>query len=222
MVDAPRPSSPSPLLAAWPRVATAAVCLGLGVAAVLFLIESLAYRFGTPGALGPTFWNKQAWYWIHTVLAIPTLLLAPLQFSTTIRRRWPALHRWTGRIYLASALAAAVVAVILGAGFEDEGQRVPLVLLSSVWFFFSACALATALRRDFVAHRLFILRSLNCALAFVWIRLLGLIPGETMFPFLADPDMQDATREWITAVVPILLLEIWIGWLPQARGIRPR
>ena len=34
----------------------------------------------------------------HFVPGIAFLLLGPLQFSATIRQRWPAWHRWSGRV----------------------------------------------------------------------------------------------------------------------------
>lgn len=221
MTDLPRPrlSWTSRSLA---RVAVVTVCLGLAAATLLFLIDSLIYRFGTPGELGPTLWNKQAWYWIHTLLAVPTLLLAPIQFSRTIRSRWPRFHRWTGRAYIVGALIAACIAVVLAVSTDNLGGRMPLVMLAGLWFFFTACAWITAARRDIVNHRLFMLRSVNCALAFVWIRGLFLVPDQVLFPYIADRAIIDASREWITATIPILLMEAWITWLPQVRGVRRR
>ncbi len=221
MADAPQQQTrfPPPV---WSRRAFAALCVGIGLVTVAFLIDSLVYRFGTPGELGPSLWNKQAWYWIHTLLAIPTLLLAPLQFSRTVRAKWPRVHRWTGRAYVAGALVAACVAVVLALSTDNLGGRMPLIMLAGLWFFFTASAWACAARRDFLNHRLFMIRSVNCALAFVWIRGLGFIPDSVLFPYIADQTITDASREWITATIPILLLEAWITWIPQLRGVRRR
>lgn len=221
MTDAPSPRFPLKF-PGWPAAIFAGVCAVIAVWVVLFLIDSLIYRFGTPGELGPSLWNKQAWYWIHTVLAIPTLILAPFQFSKTVRAKWPRIHRWTGRVYIVGALIAACVAVVLAVSTDNLGGRLPLVMLAGLWFFFTASAWVTAARRDFVNHRLFMLRSVNCALAFVWIRGLFLIPDAVLFPWIADEAVIAASREWITATVPILLMEAWITWLPQLRGSRRR
>lgn len=221
MADAAHPRT-NVTRAAAARAVFAAVCVGIGGVTLWFLWDSLIYRFGTPGELGPTLWNKQAWYWIHAVLAIPTLVLAPLQFSRTVRARWPRVHRWTGRIYVVGTLVAACVAVVLAASTDNLGGRMPLIMLAGLWFFFTASAWATAMRRDFVSHRLFMLRSVNCALAFVWIRGLGMIPDALLFPYIEDRAITDASREWITATIPILLMEAWITWLPQLRGLKRR
>lgn len=200
----------------------AGVCILIAIATGLFLIDSLIYRFGTPSRLGPSLWNKQAWYWIHTLLAVPTLVLAPFQFSKTVRARWPRVHRWTGRAYIVCALIAACIAVVLALSTDNLGGRMPLIMLAGLWFFFTASAWVTASRRDFVNHRLFMLRSVNCALAFVWIRGLFLVPNSILFPYIEDEAIMDASREWITATIPILLMEAWITWLPQLRGVRRR
>lgn len=44
----------------------------------------------------------------HLVAGAIILLLGPIQFITRLRHRWPAFHRWTGRLYvLTSAIAGA-------------------------------------------------------------------------------------------------------------------
>ncbi len=178
-----------------------------------FLADSVNYRFIEAGHLGPTFFNKQVWYWLHFLLAFPALALAPFQFSTHVRARWPRWHRRMGKTYVYCALGAAMIACYLGATNTNVGGRIPLVLLSILWATFTAFAWLAAVRRDFVAHRLFMMRSFNAALAFIWIRVLGLVPNSALFPFLSEP-LAQATREWVTDVVPLILLELWLVWWP--------
>jgi len=45
---------------------------------------------------------------MHFFAGSAVLLLGPLQFITTLRTRHPAFHRWTGRVYVLSALAAGI------------------------------------------------------------------------------------------------------------------
>jgi hypothetical protein len=44
----------------------------------------------------------------HLVLAVILTLGGPLQLSTGLRARLPRLHRWSGRVYLATALAVSL------------------------------------------------------------------------------------------------------------------
>lgn len=178
-----------------------------------FLYDSVSYRFFEPGNLGPSLFNKQIWFWLHFLLAAPALTLAPIQFSSRFRSRWPQWHRRIGKTYVCCALGAALTASYLGATYEIAGARIPLVLLSVLWATFTGFAWLAAARRDFTAHRLFMMRSFNAALAFLWIRVLALIPNSALFPFLATPVAQ-ATREWVTDTIPLIILELWLVWWP--------
>lgn len=45
---------------------------------------------------------------MHFIAGSSVLLLGPLQFIPALRMRHPRLHRWTGRVYLVSALLAGI------------------------------------------------------------------------------------------------------------------
>ena len=49
---------------------------------------------------------------LHFVAGGILLLLGPIQLVGVVRRRWPALHRWTGRLYAACALLAGIGGLI--------------------------------------------------------------------------------------------------------------
>jgi hypothetical protein len=38
-----------------------------------------------------------------------------------------------------------------------------------------------------------------------------------LFFYVTDEALRDATREWASWVVPLLVVEFWISWLPQVR-----
>ncbi len=191
------------------------VCLS-----VYYLYRALNYRFITPDQLGPTLFNKQIWYVSHLLVALPVLIGGPLQFSRRLRQARPALHRLMGRAYVFSAVLAGLTAIYLGAVIDDEfeGSRMPIVLLGILWVFFSIAAWRCAVRRDFAAHRLFMIRSYGLALVFVWLRLLGDVPPDLLFFYIEDPAMRDSTLEWMSWVLPLLAIEFWISWLPLLRG----
>src|SRR4029077_13632531 len=47
---------------------------------------------------------------LHTTFGGLALLLAPWQFITALRTRWPALHRWIGRFYVGCCLISHLAA----------------------------------------------------------------------------------------------------------------
>jgi len=182
--------------------------------AAYYLYRALVFRFLPPGELGPTLFNKQLWFVSHLMLALPVLFGAPLQFSQRLRKARPAFHRNLGRVYVASATGAGLTAIYLGASIDLEGSRLPIVLLGVLWIFFTLAAWRCAVRRDFDAHRRFMIRSYGLALVFVWLRLMGDVPPELMFFYIKDPAVRDATLEWMSWVVPLLVIELLFSWLP--------
>ena len=191
--------------------------LALLVLASYYLYRALHFRFLTPDQLGPALFHKQIWYVGHLLSALAVFLGGPLQFSPTLRDRYPSLHRWIGRLYIGGATLAALTAIYLGATIEYEGSRLPIVLLGLLWLFFTLGAWRCALARNFAAHRLFMIRSYGLALVLVWLRLMLDLQGWLFF-YVQDEAMRDVTREWASWVIPLLILELWLSWLPAMRG----
>jgi len=179
-----------------------------------YLYRAVDYRFLQEDRLGPTLLNKQLWYVSHVLLALPVVLGAPLQFVPLIRQRVPRIHRWIGRAYVLGASGAAVLAIYLGATIEYEGSRLSIVLTGVAWLFFTLAAWRCAVARNFTSHRAFMIRSYAMALVLVWLRLMYDFQDYLLF-YVNDEDMRDATREWASWVVPLLLVELWLTWLPQ-------
>lgn len=158
---------------------------------------------------------------VHLVTALPLLLLPPIQFSRRMRARWPVWHRRAGKMYLSSAIVAAMGAVYLGVTFAGLGSRVPLFIFSILWLAFSIAAWTSARRRAFAAHERFVVRGYAIALAFVFVRVLGESQG-VLFGFLPSVDLRDATGEWLSFVVPLLIVEGWYSWWPSITAGRAR
>lgn len=198
--------------------------LWLSVLALLgfyYLYRAVDHRFLHEGRLGPSLLNKQIWYVSHAALALPVIFGAPLQFVPKLRQKAPRSHRWIGRAYVFGASGAAVLAIYLGATIEYEGSRLPIVMAGVLWLLFTLAAWRSAVAKNFAAHRAFMIRSYTLALVLVWLRLMYDFQEELFF-FVKDGDLRDATREWASWVVPLLVVEVWLSWLPQLRPNRSR
>lgn len=181
-----------------------------------YLYRAINYRFVREG-IGPTLLNKQLFYIAHLAFALPVALGAPLQFVTSLRTKRPALHRAIGKAYVVGASIAALLAIYLGAIVgEYEGSVLSIAITGSVWLFFTLAAWRLAVAKRFDAHRLFMIRSYTMALVLVWLRLMYDLQ-EYFFFYVKNPDLRDATREWASWVVPLLIVELWIAWLPTIR-----
>ena len=128
-------------------------------ASIYFLFDSVGDVLSPELQDGSTTWNRVVWYVGHAVAASPILLIAPFLFMPGLRQSRPALHRWLGRVFLASCMIAGLLGVYLGATISLPGSRIPLTLLGSIWFCFAAIAWQAARRRDFVNHRRFAIRA---------------------------------------------------------------
>ena len=196
-----------------------ALYLWLSVLALLgfyYLYRAVDYRFLHEGRLGPSLFNKQIWYMSHAALALPVVFGAPLQFVPRLRQKAPLLHRWVGRAYVLGASGAAVLAIYLGAITEYEGSRLSIVITGSLWLFFTLAAWRAAVAKNFVSHRAFMIRSYTLALVLVWLRLMYDFQDQLFF-YVTDEDLRDATREWASWVIPLIIVEFWLSWLPQSR-----
>ena len=104
----------------------------------------------------------------HMILGGVITFLAPFQLITALRKRYPIVHRWSGRIIATAAIVTAFGGLIyiamrgtiggtpMDAGFALYGG---LTLLAAVrtW--------QLARRRDFARHRIWALRLLSLAIA---------------------------------------------------------
>ena len=63
---------------------------------LLFLQRDSLKYLDWSEAVYQRFWPQRVGLAIHVLAASIALLVAPIQFSTRLRKRWPAFHRWTG------------------------------------------------------------------------------------------------------------------------------
>ena len=199
----------------WKHVFQAALFL----LSLYYFYRAVSYRFLVPGRLGPPNPISTGWYYTHVLFALPVLLGAPLQFISQLRQRRPAIHRAVGKAYVGGATVAAITAIYMGAAGPYEGSRLSISITGTLWLFFTLAAWRHAMNRNFSAHRAFMIRSYTMALVLVWLRLMFDFQ-DYLFFYVNDEDLRDATREWASWVVPLLVVEFWLSWLPQLKGFR--
>jgi uncharacterized membrane protein len=179
-----------------------------------YLYRAILFRFYKEG-IGPSFWDKQFFFIFHVATAILPLALGPLQFWNWFRNRYIYWHRLLGKIYIVGSLAGGISAFTLGVLQPYEGSIVPVLILSVLWLFMTIAAWVTIRNRNIKAHRLFMIRSYTLALTFVWLRILSdLVYKQNLLFFIKSEEIKDATYEWMSWVLPILVVELFISWIP--------
>lgn len=178
-----------------------------------YLFRGIRFRFLTEGNLE----TKVFWYVFHFLTALAPLILGPFQFSKSLRIKNVKIHRTLGKIYLLGSLLGGISAFVLGVRLDLEGSIVSLILLSLTWIFMVVAAWVTIRNGNIKDHRLFAIRSYGLALVFVFLRLIGDIPQEKLFFFIDSPEMRDSTLEWISWIIPLLVIEFAISWIPALK-----
>lgn len=112
-----------------------------------------------------------AWIWVHGLAGAAAMLLAPLQFSERLRKRYTSLHRASGYIYVAGMSVLAPMGVYVQyIGEELHGFPRSFTVLAVVnavmLFVVTGVALFFALRRRLTLHRQWMTRSYAVGLVF--------------------------------------------------------
>ncbi len=185
--------------------------------------DALKYLEWTPDVYS-RFWPTRTSLALHVAFAGVALLAAPLQFSKSVRKRVPRLHRQLGWIYVVCVLISIPAAFRLS--FEScPGCRPPFILWSTITIVVTTLAIWNAKRRKFSVHRDFMFRSYVLMLGFVFVRLDHHLIGTPLeVPLPVDvPGGRAPMLLWVAWVVPLFLTELWLVWLPASfRSNRPR
>ncbi|SDZ36785.1 Uncharacterized membrane protein [Saccharopolyspora shandongensis] len=146
---------------------------------------------------------------VHIFTAAVALVLGPLQFIPALRAR-RRLHRAVGRAYLlAGVLPAGLTGIPVALLAEHALTRVGLLIPAVGWLVTGALAVRAARRRDFAAHRAWMMR--NYALTFLAVTSRILVPLLLLaqFPFI-DAMYGGSVPAAVDMTIPI---GQWLGWI---------
>jgi uncharacterized membrane protein len=142
------------------------------------------------------------WLLLHAPFGILALLLGPLQFSSTIRRKNLQLHRRIGQAYVIAVCIASVSAMVIG--FREEWGVTQPVVQAVAWLVITLTAWIAARSRNVTQHRMWVARSYGLSFVFVTSRL---VP-DLFFPTANNWALNDIWWTLLVAglVVPDLLV----------------
>jgi uncharacterized membrane protein len=156
----------------------------LGRAVGLFLVFGVAgyaiwgYAFMPVGslvhpAMKPGFVPQAAGIYVHVFASVLALALGPFQFSSRLRAKRPALHRWTGRLYLGVGVLVGGLAALYLAPFAFGGPvaRLGFGTLAAAWLYTGARAYFSIRGGAVADHRRWMARNYALTLAAVTLRL---------------------------------------------------
>jgi hypothetical protein len=164
----------------------------------------------------------------HVLTATVVVLTGTMQLIPVIRQRLPALHRWTGRVYLLSAVvlgSAGIVVLWTRSIGGDLPMRIGTTIDALLIVVFAALTFRTALAREFTAHREWALR-LFVVVSAAWffrvaVTLMFAINGG---PFGFDPRTTSGPlltfMTFAEYLGPLAMLELYFEAGPKASALR--
>jgi uncharacterized membrane protein len=186
---------------AWTTIAV----LSVGVGGYGLFLVLTGFQFVPPPIMNSGFPSPLG-IQIHIAASSIALAVGAFQFLKPWRSRHPRVHRWTGRVYVASCLvgglAGGAIALYSSSGLIAGWGFFVLALL---WVPFTLLALAAAMRGDFIAHERWMIRSFALTFAAVTLRLylpVGVmtVGFDAAYPIIA----------WAAWVPNLIVAEIWV------------
>jgi len=194
--------------------------IGLAVATrrsiVLLNPGTTSSRNNPAAALDAHFANHRTLTLAHILPAVLFMVLGPLQFVRGLRSKYPAVHRWSGRIFLTGSAVVGITGLTMAFGKTIGGvdEKAAITLFGTFFLIALAKALWHALRREFAQHREWMIRGYAIGLAVATIRpIMGtffaaaLLRGHT-----PEPKEFFGTAFWIGFTLQMIAAEIWINY----------
>ena len=197
-------------------LALVGIAMALRRAVVLIKPGALSASRNPAAQLDAHFANRRAITLVHILPGILFMVLGPLQFVGSLRSRYPGFHRWSGRIFLTASAVIGISGLTMAAGETIGGvdEKSAIFLFGTFFLFALGKALWHAMRREFVAHREWMLRGFAVGLAVATIRpIMGAFFAAALLRGHApQPHEFFGTAFWIGFTLQAIVAELWIRY----------
>lgn len=158
---------------------------------------------------------------LHVVPGLLFLLLGPLQFLSSIRSRWPKVHRISGRVFVVSGLITAVTAMTINIVFPPFGglfKSLAVFIFSIAQIITLILAVHAILRRNTARHRAWMVRAFAIGLSISTMRFF-FIPAFLVFG-MKPTEFNISLGMWVGFLVNMFAAEIILWRERTALGSR--
>ena len=176
-----------------------------------FVLNVLPY-FGLEKEVFQRYWDFKWWLMGHIVGGLLALLTGPFQFSETLRKRYPTVHRWIGRAYLAGILIGTISSTHLAwtsALAIHWTWAVSLQVLALAWICTAGMAYLSIMQGRILMHKEWMIKSYVVTFAFVTFRWLVALPAISGLGNFVE---RGPTVAWISWVIPLFITNIILQW----------
>lgn len=149
--------------------------------------------------------------WLHIIPGFLFMVLGPLQFVERIRSRFLWLHRWSGRLFVASSVVIGVTALVMGVVMPAGGvsETAATTFFAILFLFALGKAFLHIRRRELSRHRAWMIRTFAIGLAVATAR-----PIVGMFFIFSDLSFQEffGAALWLSFTLHLVLAEVWLNY----------
>ncbi|GGK91107.1 hypothetical protein Sme01_52530 [Sphaerisporangium melleum] len=143
----------------------------------------------------------------HMVASTLAIITAVFQVWPWLRKKHPAVHRASGRVYLLGAVVGGITGLIIVRFAPPVGQ-IGVSAAVSLWMIFTIVAVVYARKGRYDLHRRFMLYSFAIVMNNIWgvliVNVLMRLPWEVNFVY-----MLEAAR-WTGWVFNLMLVQWWL------------
>ncbi len=184
-----------------------AMFLVLGFMTLVVLYHNERFLISPNSGTWKFFYPVRWKLFLHATGGATALVIGALQFSSRLRLRRPALHRFLGRCYLGGVLVSAPVAVYLAFTHGLHILAPGTAVQASLWVLTTCAAILAARNRNFEVHKQWMMRSYSVTLIFVVSRIILDLPvvGPTT-------DLGAERLAWTLIVCSLLVPQLIINW----------
>lgn len=158
---------------------------------------------------------------LHIVPGGVFLILAPLQFSSWLRRRHLRIHRWSGRLLIGFGLVFALTGLYFGllmpyGGFGEASA----IAVFAVVFLLALSRGFVAIRKGQVAlHREWMIRAFAIAVGVGSVRVVAGVLDIALTPAGLRPTSLFALSLWMGWTISLATAEYWVRYTRRLRLI---
>jgi uncharacterized membrane protein len=196
------------------KIVVLLVLIGLaavGRRAYVLVFPPKAPRFAAGAALDAGFAAHRRMTFVHIVPAAVVIMLMPMQFLGGIRKRYPAVHRWSGRVVISLGFVVGGSALVMSETMSIGGvnETAATTLFAILFLVFLSLGYRSIRKGRIVRHREWMIRSFGVLLGIATTR-----PIVAIF-FAAGrltPREFFGTAFWLGFTLTLLSAEAWIHY----------
>jgi hypothetical protein len=151
-------------------------------------------------------------FYTHVFVSILVLLTGLLQFSWYLLKKYPGVHRTSGKIYVLVVLLFSGPSGLLMGFYANGGlpARISFVILATLWIAVTWMGWRYALQRNWQKHAAMLIRSYALTLSAITLRFYAFLIG--IFHIPLHPVNRYILISWLSWTLNLLIAEAIIKW----------